>query len=421
MNFAKSTPEPTSFRGAARLAAIGVSEILQITAKAIALKRSGRPMIVLGAGEPDFETPENIKEAAVRAIAAGATKYTALVGSPELKEAVRRKFARENGLEYGQSEVTCGAGAKQVLYNAFMASLGEGDEVVIPARYWTSYSDIVAIAGGTPIIVACGAESGFRLQPEQLERAITPRTRWLLLNSPSNPSGAAYRHDDLAALAEVLRRHLHVWAMSDDIYEHIIYDDLPFATLAAVAPDLKDRTLTVNGVSKGYAMTGWRIGYGGGPSELIKAMAVVQSQATSCPCSVSQAAAVEALGGPQQIVEERRLAFQRRRDLVVRRLNAMTGIACTTPQGAFYTFASRAGLIGSLTPNGRVIAGDRDFADYLLEYGVAVVPGICFGLAPFFRISYATSEHDLNLALDRIEAACEGMSNVGPERASPSH
>lgn len=406
--------DPASFRAAPRMSAIAVSEILRITAKASALKRSGQPMIVLGAGEPDFDTPENIKAAATRAIAAGATKYTALDGSPELKEAVRRKFLRENGLRFAQNEVTCAAGAKQVLFNAFMATLGPGDEVIIPAPYWTSYSDIVAIAGATPIVVPCGAEAGFRLQPEQLERAITPRTRWLLLNSPSNPSGAAYRHDDLAALAQVLRRHRHVWAMSDDIYEHIVYDAFAFATLAAVAPDLGGRTLTVNGVSKAYAMTGWRIGYGGGPAELIAAMAVVQSQATSCPSSVGQAAAIEALDGPQQIVEERRLEFQRRRDFVVGRLNAVAGIACPTPQGAFYTFASCAGLIGSRAPAGRIIASDRDFADYLLEYGVAVVPGACFGLENYFRISYATSQENLAIALDRIESACGRLAvNAG--------
>ena len=378
---------PAAFEAADRIASIGVSEILRITAKAGALKRAGRPMIILGAGEPDFDTPDNIKEAAIRAIRAGATKYTALDGSPELKEAVRRKFQRENALSFTQDEVTCGAGAKQILYNAFMATLNPGDEVVIPTPYWTSYSDIVLIAGGRPVLVPCGAEAGFRLSPEQLEAAITPRTRWLLLNSPSNPSGAAYTADDLAAIANVLRRHPHVWAMSDDMYEHILYDGLAFATLASVAPDLRERTLTVNGVSKSYAMTGWRIGYGGGPAALIKAMAVVQSQATSCPSSVSQAAAVEALDGPQDIVATRREAFQKRRDLVVAGLNAVPGLHCPVPQGAFYTFASCEGLLGARTPNGRTIASDRDFADYLLEADVAVVPGSCFGLEPFFRIS----------------------------------
>ncbi len=398
-----------TFRPAARLGDIGVSEILRITAKAGALKRSGRPMIVLGAGEPDFDTPDNVKEAANRAIAEGATKYTALDGTPELKDAVRRKFWRENSLDFEQDEVTCGAGAKQVLYNAFMATLDPGDEVVIPAPYWTSYSDIVAIAGGKPVIVQCGADAGFRLRPEQLEAAITDRTRWLLLNSPSNPSGAAYRARDLAALAEVVRRHDQVWVMSDDMYEHIVYDGLEFATFAAVAPDLGHRTLTVNGVSKAYAMTGWRIGYGGGPAPLVKAMAVVQSQSTSCPSSVSQAAAVEALNGPQDVVAERRRAFQDRRDLVVGGLNRIEGIFCPKPQGAFYTYASCAGLIGCRTPAGGVIGGDRDFAAYLLDADVAVVPGSCFGLAPFFRISYATSESELRTAITQIASACDRL------------
>ncbi|KMO31597.1 aspartate aminotransferase [Methylobacterium tarhaniae] len=404
------------FSPAPRIATIGVSEILRITAKAGALKRAGRPMIVLGAGEPDFDTPEPIKNAAIRAIGAGATKYTALDGSPELKEAVRRKFSRENGLVFTQDEVTCGAGAKQILYNAFMATLAEGDEVVIPTPYWTSYSDIVTIAGGRPVLLPCGAEAGFRLQPAQLEAAITPRTRWLLLNSPSNPSGAGYRAEDLAALAAVIRRHPQVWVMSDDMYEHIVYDGFRFATFAAVAPDLTERTLTVNGVSKAYAMTGWRIGYGGGPSALIKAMAVVQSQATSCPCSVSQAAAIAALDGPQDVVAERRMAFQRRRDLVVQGLNAVPGLDCPVPDGAFYTFASCAGLIGTRTPEGRVIGSDRDVADYLLDADVAVVPGSCFGLEPFFRISYATSDEELRVALARIAQACSAL--VAPVRAN---
>ncbi|WP_182422264.1 pyridoxal phosphate-dependent aminotransferase [Aureimonas sp. ME7] len=398
-----------AFQPAARIGSIGVSEILKITAKAGALKRAGRPMIILGAGEPDFDTPDNVKEAAIRAIRAGATKYTALDGTPELKEAVRRKFERENGLAFAQDEVTCGAGAKQILYNAFMATLSAGDEVVIPTPYWTSYSDIVCIAGGQPVLVPCGPENGFRLRPEQLEAAVTPRTRWLLLNSPSNPSGAAYGADQLKALAEVVRRHGQVWVMSDDMYEHILYDGVAFATFANVAPDLADRTLTVNGVSKAYAMTGWRIGYGGGPADLIKAMAVVQSQATSCPSSVSQAAAIEALDGPQGVVAERRDAFRRRRDLVVAGLNAVPGIDCPVPQGAFYTFASCAGLLGSHTPDNRVIASDRDFADYLLEANVAVVPGSCFGLEPFFRISYATSEDELRTAIDRVATACERL------------
>ncbi|MBS0533758.1 MAG: pyridoxal phosphate-dependent aminotransferase [Proteobacteria bacterium] len=408
---AGSAPK-AAFRIAPRLATMGVSEILAITAKAAALKRAGRPMIVLGAGEPDFDTPQHIKDAAVRAIAGNQTRYTVLDGSPELKEAVRRKFARENGLVYAQDEITCGAGAKQVLFNAFMATLADGDEVVIPAPYWTSYSDIVAIAGGVAVTVPCGADSGFRLLPEQLEAAITPRTRWLLLNSPSNPTGAAYRRADLAALADVLRRHPDVWVMTDDMYEHIIYDDFEFTTLAQVAPDLKDRTLTVNGVSKAYAMTGWRLGYGGGPAALIKAMSIVQSQSTSCPSSISQAAAIAALDGPQDIVEERRLAFQKRRDLVVNGLNAIAGIDCIRPQGAFYVFASCAGLIGATTPDGSVVRSDGDFCAYVMDADVAMVPGSCFGLAPYFRISYATSEAELREALARIAAACAKLKRA---------
>jgi len=409
MNVMTTGPLKAVFRPAPRLSSMGVSEILQITAKAGALKRAGRPMIILGAGEPDFDTPQHIKDAAMHAIADNQTRYTVLDGSPELKEAVRRKFARENGLAFAQDEITCGAGAKQVLFNAFMATLADGDEVIIPAPYWTSYSDIVAIAGGVPVLVRCGAETGFRLMPEQLEAAITPRTRWLLLNSPSNPTGAAYRREDLASLAAVLRRHPDVWTMSDDMYEHIIYDGFEFATFAGVAPDLKERTLTVNGVSKAYAMTGWRLGYGGGPAPLIKAMAIVQSQSTSCPSSISQAAAIAALDGPQTIVKERRLAFQKRRDLVVNGLNAIPGIDCIRPQGAFYVFASCAGLIGAVKPDGGLIKTDSDFCAYMMEADVAMVPGSCFGLAPFFRISYATSEAELTEALRRIARACERL------------
>lgn len=366
-------------------------------------------MIILGAGEPDFDTPDHIKDAACRAIAGGQTKYTALDGSPALKEAVRAKFERENGLVFAQDEITCGAGAKQVLYNALMATLDDGDEVIVPAPYWTSYADIVRIAGGTPIAVACGASAGFRLAPAQLCAAITPRTRWLLLNSPSNPSGAAYDAAALAALADVVRAHDRLWLLSDDMYEHILYDGRRFATFAQAAPDLRDRTLTVNGVSKAYAMTGWRLGYGAGPADLIAAMAAVQSQATSCPSSVSQAAAIAALDGPQQIVAERRSSFQRRRDLVVDALNAIPGIDCLRPEGAFYAYPSCAGLIGRRTRDGRVIADDRAFADYLLEWDVAVIPGSCFGLAPFFRISYATSQDELREAMRRIAAACEAL------------
>lgn len=397
------------FRRAARIADIAVSEILVRSAQAAALRQAGRPMIVLGAGEPDFDTPDHIKDAACRAIADGQTKYTALDGSPALKEAVRAKFERENGLVFAQDEVTCGAGAKQVLYNAFMATLDEGDEVIVPAPYWTSYADIVKIAGGVPVALACGASAGFRLTPAHLDAAITPRTRWLVLNSPSNPSGAAYDAAGLEALADVVRRHDRLWVLSDDMYEHLLYDGRRFATLAQVAPDLRDRTLTVNGVSKAYAMTGWRLGYGAGPADLIAAMAVVQSQATSCPSSISQAAAIAALNGPQEIVAERRSSFQHRRDLVVAALKAVPGIDCRRPEGAFYAYPGCAGLIGRRARDGRVIVDDRAFADYLLEWNVAVIPGSCFGLAPFFRISYAASQAELLEAMRRIADACDAL------------
>jgi aspartate aminotransferase len=396
-----------SFRPAQRLAAIGVSEILQITARANELKKQGRPVIVLGAGEPDFDTPDHIKQAAIRAIERGDTKYTALDGTPQLKEAIRLKFERDNGLVYASSEVTVGTGAKQVIYNAFMATLNPGDEVIIPTPYWVSYSDIVSICGGVPVLLPCSEAHGFRLTAGQLEAAITPRTRWLMLNSPSNPSGAAYTAEHYRPLMDVLLRHPQVWVLADDMYEHILYDGLAFATPAAVEPALKDRTLTVNGVSKAYAMTGWRIGYAGGPRELIQAMAVVQSQSTSCPSSVSQAAAVEALTGPQEIVAERCASFQRRRDLVVDALNAIPGLQCRKPEGAFYTFASCAGVLGRHTRDGQRIESDADFCRYLLQaHDVAVVPGSCFGLAPFFRISYATSELQLESACARIARAC---------------
>ncbi|ACL62588.1 pyridoxal phosphate-dependent aminotransferase [Methylobacterium nodulans] len=399
------------FRPAARLASIEVSEILRITAEASARKRAGRPVIVLGAGEPDFDTPEPVKTAAARAMREGRTKYTILDGAPELKAAVREKFRRDNGLDYALDEITCGTGAKQVLYNAFMASLDPGDEVVIPAPFWTSYADIVAICGGVPIIVPCAETDGFRLTPQALERAIGPRTRWLLLNSPSNPTGSAYTADDLVGLAEVLDRHPHVWLMSDDMYEHILYDGRRFATPASAAPQLRLRTLTVNGVSKAYAMTGWRIGYGAGPKALIQAMATVQSQSTSCPSSISQAAALEALVGDQASISDRRVAFQRRRDLVVEALNAMPGLSCRRPEGAFYTFANCAGLLGRTTPDGTVLEDDRAFCRHLLESAdVAVVPGSCFGLAGFFRISYATSEAELTEACGRIRTACAALA-----------
>jgi aspartate aminotransferase len=399
------------FRPASRISAIGVSEILQIGARAAALKRSGRDMIILGAGEPDFDTPDFIKEGAIEAIRAGKTKYTNLDGTPELKAAIAAKFKQDNNLDYAPDEITVSTGAKQVIYNAMMASLDPDDEVIIPTPYWVSYSDIVQIAGGVPVLIPCGKEEGFRLSPERLEAAITPRTRWLMLNSPSNPSGAAYSREDYKALTDVLIRHPHVWIMADDMYEHILYDGFAFSTPAEVEPRIKDRTLTINGVSKSYAMTGWRIGYGGGPKALIKAMAVIQSQATSCPSSVSQAAALVALTGPQEIVRERCLDFQKRRDLVVDGLNSIPGIECPKPEGAFYTFASCAGLIGRKTPDGKVLETDRDFCAWLMEsHDVAMVPGTAFGLAPFFRISYATSERELRTALERIAKAVATLS-----------
>jgi aspartate aminotransferase len=399
------------FRPSQRVASLGVSGILRITDNANALRRAGRPVIVLGAGEPDFDTPPNVVEAAARAMARGETRYTVLDGSVAMKEAVQLKFRRDNGLDFGLDQITVSAGAKQVIFNALMATLDDGDEVILPAPYWTSYADMVDICGGVPVVVPCDGAQGFRLQPDQLEAAITPRTRWLFLNSPSNPTGAAYGAAQLSALGEVLARHPQVMVLADDIYEHILYDGLAFATPAAVLPGLRDRILTVNGVSKSYAMTGWRLGYGAGPKALIAAMAVVQSQVTSCPSSVSQAAAIEALTGPQDIVRERCASFQARRDFVVDALNAMPGISCRRPEGAFYTFASCAGVIGRRTPSGTVLRTDTDFCDHLLQdHDVAVVPGAIFGLAPYFRISYATSMPQLEQACERISRACAALS-----------
>jgi aspartate aminotransferase len=402
--------EEAGFSPASRISAIGVSEILKIGACAQAMKRDGKPVIILGAGEPDFDTPDHIKRAATAAMLRGETKYTALDGTPELKAAIRKKFARENDLSYEQEEITVATGAKQVLFNAMMATLNPGDEVIIPTPYWTSYSDIIEIAEGKAVLIAGKAETGFRLQAEQLEAAITPKTRWVMLNSPSNPSGAAYSAEDYRPLLDVLLKHPHVWLLVDDMYEHILYDGFRFVTPAALEPRLKNRTLTVNGVSKAYAMTGWRIGYAGGPRDLIKAMAVVQSQSTSCPSSISQAAALEALTGPQDFLKERTASFQRRRDLVVAALNAIEGLDCRVPEGAFYTFSGCAGMLGKTTPAGKRIETDTDFCAYLLEDAhVAVVPGSAFGLSPFFRISYATSEAELRAALERIAKACAAL------------
>lgn len=388
------------------LASVGVSEILKITERANALRRQGVDLLVLGAGEPDFDTPEHIKEAAIQAIRAGQTKYTVLDGSPALKEAIRRKFARENDLVFAQDEVTASAGAKQVIFNAMMATLDAGDEVIIPAPFWVTYADIVTILGGTPVVLPCREEDGFRLTAEALEAAITPRTRWVMLNSPSNPSGAAYGEEHYRPLLEVLLRHPQVWLMVDDMYEHILYDGFRFVTPAALEPRLRERTLTINGVSKAYAMTGWRLGYAGGPKALIQAMASVQSQVTSCPCSVSQAAAIAALDGPQDIVRERCELFRQRRDLVVDALNAVPGLSARRPEGAFYVYASCAGVLGRRTPGGELIDSDTAFARYLMdEGGVAVVPGSAFGLAPYFRVSYATSREVLQEACRRIAEA----------------
>ncbi len=389
--------EHTYFRPAGRIAAIGVSEILKITGQAMAMKRRGEDVIILGAGEPDFDTPDHIKEAAARAMAAGATKYTLLDGTPELKAAIRDKFKRDNGLDFAEGQVTVSAGAKQILFNAMMATLDPGDEVIIPAPYWVTYADIVLIAGGKPVVLPCTESAGFKLTADQLERAITARTRWVLFNSPSNPTGAAYSEAAYRPLLDILLRHPQVWLMVDDIYEHIVYDGFRFVTPAALEPGLHDRILTVNGVSKAYAMTGWRIGYAAGPKELIAAMAVVQSQSTSCPSSISQAAAVAALTGPQDLLAERRNSFQARRDFVVTALNAIPGLSCRKPEGAFYTFASCAGLTSD----------DAAFARHLLETArVAVVPGSAFGLAPYFRISYATGMGELQEACRRIAVAC---------------
>lgn len=392
------------------LARVKPSPTIAMTNKAMELKAAGHDIIGLSAGEPDFDTPDHIKDAACRAIAAGRTKYTAVDGIPELKSAICEKFRRDNGLHYDTSQVTVGTGGKQVLYNALMATLNPGDEVIIPAPYWVSYPDMVTLAGGVPVIVPCTMEHGFRLTAEALEAAITPRTKWLIFNSPSNPTGAAYGREDLRALTDVLLRHPHVWVLSDDMYEHLMFDGFEFVTPAQVEPALHDRTLTCNGVSKAYAMTGWRIGYGAGPVSLIHAMRTIQSQSTSNPCSISQYAALAALEGPQDFLAEFRRVFQRRRDLVVGRLNETPGITCPTPQGAFYVYPDISACIGRRSARGRLIDSDEAFATALLEEtGVAVVFGAAFGLSPNFRISYATSDQVLEEACRRIRAFCEGL------------
>ncbi|MCB1333670.1 MAG: pyridoxal phosphate-dependent aminotransferase [Roseivivax sp.] len=395
----------------ATLSRVKASPTLAVTQLARELKAAGKDVIGLGAGEPDFDTPDNIKQAAIAAINAGKTKYTAPDGIPELKDAICAKFARENGLSYKPEQVIVSSGGKQVLYNALMATLNPGDEVIIPAPYWVSYPDMVLLGGGTPVIVDCPIETGFRMTPEALEAAITPKTKWLIFNSPSNPTGAGYTWDQLKALTDVLMRHPHVWVMTDDMYEHLAYDGFEFCTPAQVEPGLYDRTLTCNGVSKSYAMTGWRIGYAAGPVPLIKAMGKVQSQSTTNACSISQWASVEALNGPQDFLAERSAAFERRRNLVVAALNAVEGITCPVPEGAFYVYPSIAGLIGKRAPDGTVIDNDETFARALLEStGVAVVFGSAFGLSPHFRISYATSDEALAEACRRIAAFCATLS-----------
>lgn len=393
------------------LARVKPSPTIAVTNKARELKEAGRDVIGLGAGEPDFDTPDNIKAAAIAAIQSGKTKYTAVDGIPELKKAICAKFARENGLSYQPSQITVASGGKQVLYNALVATLNPGDEVIIPAPYWVSYPDMVLLAGGTPVFVEGPMQTGYKITGEQLEAAITPNTKWLIFNSPSNPSGAAYSHAELKELTDVLMRHPHVWVMSDDMYEHLTFGDFTFVTPAQVEPGLYGRTLTCNGVSKAYAMTGWRIGYAGGPEALIKAIGKVQSQSTSNPCSISQYAAVEALNGPQDYIAMSKVAFERRRNLVVEALNACPGITCPTPEGAFYVYPSIAGCIGKTSAGGVKITSDEVFADALLEEtGVAVVFGAAFGLSPAFRISYATSDAALTEACARIKTFCEGLS-----------
>jgi aspartate aminotransferase len=386
------------------------SATIAVTDKARALKAAGRNVIGLGAGEPDFDTPANVKLAAIRAIEAGKTKYTAVDGIPELKDAIIAKFQRENGLAYKPNQVIISTGGKQVLYNALMATINPGDEVIIPAPYWVSYPEMVALAGGEPVAVVCTAEHGFKLQPDDLEKAITPKTKWIILNSPSNPTGAAYTRDELRALTNVLVKHPQVYVMTDDMYEHLVYDDFQFTTPAQIEPRLYDRTLTVNGVSKAYCMTGWRIGYAGGPADLIKAMATIQSQSTSNACSIAQWAAVEALNGPQDFIPVNNKAFKERRDLVVSMLNQAKGIECPRPEGAFYVYPSCAGTIGKKSPTGKAIGNDEDFVTELLEVeGVAVVQGSAFGLGPAFRISYATKNSDLEDACKRIQRFCGNL------------
>jgi aspartate aminotransferase len=395
---------------AKRLSAIKPSPTIAVTQKAAELRAAGRDVIGLGTGEPDFDTPDHIKAAAKAAIDRGETKYTAVAGTLALRKAICDKLKRENNLTYTPDQITVGCGGKQTIYNAIMATVEDGDEVIIPAPYWVSYPDITLLAGGKPVFVACDDSTGFKLTPDALEAAITPKTKWLVLNSPSNPTGAAYSAADLKAIADVLLKHPDVWVMTDDMYEHLVYDGFEFATIAQVEPKLMDRTLTLNGVSKAFSMTGWRVGYAAGPVDLIKAMNKIQSQSSTHTASISQAAAVEALNGTQEFLGEWRKAFAARRDLVVEAINGTPGLSCRTPEGAFYVYPSCEGLIGKKTADGKTIENDGDFAEALLEAeGVAVVPGVAFGLSPYFRISYATSEKNLQDACTRIKRFCESL------------
>jgi aspartate aminotransferase len=394
----------------AALDRIKPSPTIAMTGRVIELKAKGVDVIGLSAGEPDFDTPDFVKDAAIAAIRAGQTKYTNVDGTAELKAAIAGKFKRDNELSYETSQISVNVGGKHTLFNALVATIDAGDEVIIPAPYWVSYPDIVNFAGGTPVFIKAGADQNYKITAEQLDAAITPKTKWLILNSPSNPSGAAYSEAELKALGEVLLRHPHVWVMADDMYEHIVYDDFRFTTIAQVCPDLYERTLTVNGCSKAYAMTGWRIGFAGGPAPLIKAMSKLQSQSTSNPCSIAQAAATAALNGPQDFLTERNAAFKTRRDLVISMLNQINGFNCPRPEGAFYVYPDVSGVIGKATPAGKTIANDADLIDYLLDEGrVAAVNGAAFGLEPAFRISYATSEAILTEACNRIQTAVNAL------------
>ena len=386
------------------------SPTIAVTQKARELKASGKDIIGLGAGEPDFDTPDNIKQAAIQAIKDGDTKYTAVDGTPALKDAIVKKFKRENNLEYQTDQITVGAGGKHVIYNAMMATLNEGDEVVVPAPYWVSYPDMVLLAGGKPIILECNEKQGFKINPSVLEKTITKKTKWIILNSPSNPTGACYSEKDIREIAQVLEKHPHVYILSDDIYEHVTYEGFKFFTIAQIE-GLKDRVLTMNGVSKAYSMTGWRIGYAAGPKEIIKAIAKIQSQSTTNPSSISQAAAVEALNGTQDFIKERAISFQERRDYVVKALNKIEGLECLNPDGAFYVFPSCKELIGKKDSKGKKLETDTDFVQSLLENSdVAVVQGSAFGLDGFFRISYATSMKNLEKALEKISSFCKSLS-----------